>query len=243
MTAPDARRRASVAALTCAVALAAFAALAALVTASGRPAFDTDLVERAVAARSQALTDAMLWLAWATSGYGVAVVAVAVCAYLLWRRRIGDAIVVGAAAAGAGILTAAVKEAFREPRPSVAEPLGPASGFSFPSGHALSTMALLAALVYVAGPGRLRVAIAVVGGLIVAAVGVSRAVLSAHYPTDVLAGWALAIAWVAAVVAVDALVRGRREPQAAPPERRRSAGTPPARPVSGPGQRSARTPE
>lgn len=83
--------------------------------------------------------------------------------------------------------------------------LAPASGFSFPSGHttesaaaALTALALCWPLVH--GYRRRLAATAV--GLWAVSVGVSRVVLVVHWPTDVLAGWLLAIAVVAAAQAV-----------------------------------------
>lgn len=72
--------------------------------------------------------------------------------------------------------------------------------FSFPSGHATSSMAFAAALVVVAWPSRrLRWPVVAAGALFVTGVGVSRVAFAVHYPSDVLGGWTLAIAAVCAV--------------------------------------------
>ena len=64
---------------------------------------------------------------------------------------------------------------------------------SFPSGHASNTMALLTALAIVRPPGRRWTILALAGLVFVVLVGVSRVTLGFHYPTDVLAGWFLAV--------------------------------------------------
>lgn len=74
--------------------------------------------------------------------------------------------------------------------------------FSFPSGHATSSMAVAAAVVVLAWPTRMRVPALVVGAVFVAGVGLSRVAFAVHYPTDVLAGWLLSLAVVAAAAAV-----------------------------------------
>ena len=95
-----------------------------------------------------------------------------------------------------GYVTDAAKGIANRPRPPGALV---ASGLSsFPSGHALDVMAAVLALLTVsAGLFRhsVRVLTIVAGALIVLVVGLSRVVLNVHYPSDVLAGWALGYLW------------------------------------------------
>lgn len=78
------------------------------------------------------------------------------------------------------------------PRPEETEALAHASGFSFPSGHAATAIAVYAVLALVAAKsltGLPRFAVAGVGALAVVAIGASRVCLGVHYPSDVVAGW------------------------------------------------------
>jgi hypothetical protein len=56
-----------------------------------------------------------------------------------------------------------------------------------------------AALVALTWQSRWRLPVLIAGALVMAIVGFSRLVLGAHYPSDVLGGWAFAFAWVGSV--------------------------------------------
>ncbi|MEO3772270.1 phosphatase PAP2 family protein [Micromonospora sp. B9E7] len=90
-------------------------------------------------------------------------------------------------------------------RPELLEPVARAAGYSFPSGHALNaTLAagvLLLVLLPYAGPGAARVALWVAAVLLTVLTGLSRVALGVHFTSDVLGGWLLGVAVVAATTA------------------------------------------
>jgi membrane-associated phospholipid phosphatase len=91
-----------------------------------------------------------------------------------------------------GLVTEVAKRIAGRPRPATA--MTDALSSSFPSGHALGVMVGVLALLTVAWPfigHRLRIALAVLGGALIFAVGFSRVLLNVHHPSDVVAGWAL----------------------------------------------------
>jgi membrane-associated phospholipid phosphatase len=98
-------------------------------------------------------------------------------------------------------------------------PRGPALGF--PSGHATAIAAFAVATIYLVGRsslGRgLRVGVAVASVALTLAVGLSRMVLDAHWPLDVVAGFALGAAGAAAAAWWDAShpPRERNDPREA----------------------------
>ncbi|SDM33459.1 undecaprenyl-diphosphatase [Oryzisolibacter propanilivorax] len=106
-----------------------------------------------------------------------------------------------AATGGAGLWTRALKAEVARPRP--ADAWVTEASHSFPSGHSAGTLAFCAALAWLLWP-RLRrawrwpAALALVG--LALAVGVSRVLLRVHHASDVLAGWLLALAWLACVL-------------------------------------------
>lgn len=71
--------------------------------------------------------------------------------------------------------------------------------FSFPSGHAMSSMAFIAALVILTWGSRWCGWILAFGGGFVVAIGWTRLYLGVHYPSDVVAGWMVSIAWAVGV--------------------------------------------
>jgi membrane protein DedA with SNARE-associated domain/membrane-associated phospholipid phosphatase len=77
--------------------------------------------------------------------------------------------------------------------------------FSFPSGHATSSMVIYGFLAFLLSrkqPLNVRVAIMAITGVVVALIGFSRVYLGAHWLSDVLAGFALGLAWIALLAMV-----------------------------------------
>jgi undecaprenyl-diphosphatase len=105
---------------------------------------------------------------------------------------------------GSALINLLVKTAVHRARPVLPDPVAHAHGLSFPSGHAQGIVVacgvlLLVFLPVVRGPWR-RVAVGV-AVVMVSAIGVARIALGVHYVSDVLAGYVLGAAWVAAMTA------------------------------------------
>ena len=138
---------------------------------------------------------------------GVAVVAVAL---LWWRARAHKAAVfLAAGLGGAMLLNVLFKLTFARVRPTLFTHLTPAPGYSFPSGHAMGSAAFFLALYLLVARlyPRWRWVAGVGGVLCTLGIGLSRLALQVHYPSDVLAGWALSAAWVLGVNLIYARTR------------------------------------
>ena len=117
---------------------------------------------------------------------------------LVLRDRLG-ALQLLAASAGAGILTLLTKNNIERIRPEEAQRLIIVSGFSYPSGHSVSTSALYLTIAIIAGRyiqhSGARAAIFLAVSVVLFMVGASRVYLGVHYATDVVSGISLGAAW------------------------------------------------
>jgi undecaprenyl-diphosphatase len=116
----------------------------------------------------------------------------------LWRRGVRRlaAWAVTTAAIG-GVLGVLLKLLVERSRPAFPEPVATASGYSFPSGHALNSMLCAGILLLVFLPvlrGARRVVAFAAAGALVLFTGYDRIALGVHYVSDVLAGWVVALA-------------------------------------------------
>lgn len=120
--------------------------------------------------------------------------------------------------AGGFAWSAGLKAHYARERPSVVPHLAEVRSMSFPSGHAVTAsvtyLALGALLAQRAGRRREQAGWIVAALTLVFSIGVSRVFLGVHYPTDVLAGWILGLAWALACWLATNRV-GRRRPRAA----------------------------
>lgn len=123
----------------------------------------------------------------------------------VWRRgHVRLAIFLLVTTLGGGLLDTVVKEVVGRARPSLVDPVATAHGKSFPSGHAMSSTVVYGALLMVFLPvmGRRSRPVVVAGAVVlVLAIGFSRLALGVHFITDVLGGYVLGLAWLAASTA------------------------------------------
>ncbi|WP_035984974.1 phosphatase PAP2 family protein [Leptolyngbya sp. KIOST-1] len=119
---------------------------------------------------------------------------------LLWQRRQWRSLAYFLTTlVGTAILNLTAKLLLRRVRPSLWESPAPEYDFSFPSGHAMASMAFVAALVILLWGSRWNWVVVGLGSLFVLVIGWTRLYLGVHYPSDIIAGWLASIAWAVGV--------------------------------------------
>ena len=116
--------------------------------------------------------------------------------YLLRRSGKTQAAFWILAVGGAALLNVFAKHVFSRVRPDLWVSLRPEITFSFPSGHAMQSMAVVVAVVILTWHSRWRWPMLLLGTCFVFLIGVSRIYLGVHFPSDILAGWTASLSWV-----------------------------------------------
>ena len=162
-------------------------------------------------------------LAWIThlGDDGVLIaLAVLVTGVLAWRRHGLLAGLWVFTLLGNGLLIRILKDLFRRTRPVHDHGFAIESGYSFPSGHAAGSLAfygMLAYLLLVLLPSRWHRRVIVTALLVIIVIGSSRIVLQVHFLSDVFAGYALALGWLALCIGAAEWLRTARRRAAAEP--------------------------
>lgn len=129
------------------------------------------------------------------------------------RGRLKAAVWAGLCALTYGLLNSAAKWLLGRPRPVGADPVLTFQESSFPSGHsggAMTVAIVIACVVGMSLHGLARVAVMVLAFALPAVVGFTRIALGVHYPTDVLAGFALSVTWTMLLAVLVGQVSQRR---------------------------------
>ena len=119
------------------------------------------------------------------------------------------------AVAGNGLLNQILKQAFGRPRPSHPDGLVLEHGFGFPSGHSSGSVVAYGMLAYLSLrllPVRWHLPTLVLAVTLAFTVGASRMFLRVHFASDVIAGFASGVAWLAVCVTTIELLRWCRQP-------------------------------
>jgi undecaprenyl-diphosphatase len=131
--------------------------------------------------------------------WGVYPITAAIAVVLLFRRRWRSLAYLLTTFLGSIVINRTAKLLLHRVRPHLWESLSPELDHAFPSGHAMMSMTLVAALVILTWGTCWCWSVLVVGSLFVLAIGWTRLYLGVHFPSDILAGWMVSVAWAVGV--------------------------------------------
>jgi membrane-associated phospholipid phosphatase len=171
--------------------------------------FDEPLLLAANAKASPGMDRFMLLGSRLGYEYGVVPVDVLLVLGLLAARRLRPGLFAAVAVAGSALLNLAGKAVFQRERPDLWLSIAPEYNYSFPSGHAMGSATLAVTVLLLVWHTRWRWPAALLGLGFMLWVASSRVYLGVHWPSDIIAGWAAAIAWVVAVYLIVQPRRGR----------------------------------
>ncbi|HWJ21027.1 MAG TPA: phosphatase PAP2 family protein [Gemmatimonadaceae bacterium] len=194
------------------VGTAAFAWMAAHVRAGTTQAFDDSVLRWMAGHQSPDIEAAALEVTFLGTGLVVLVIVGVAATFLYLTSHKYSAALLLASTGGGIILNNVLKFGFGRPRPQLFAWGTHVVSSSFPSGHAMSAAVVYGTVAYLAA--RLqerrwaRAITLCVAAVFIALISMSRLYLGVHYPSDVIAGVFIGLAWAAfCMVTLEALQR------------------------------------
>ncbi len=205
----DGRARLAIAAAL----LAAFAAIAHALPATGGMRADVTVANWMLAHVTERGAVVATWVSWLGDTALSGLLATAVVLLFLHRYP-ASAVTVALTTIGGMLLVTWLKPIFHRPRPDYAVELLAGSSWSFPSGHSMASIVGYGIVAYFRiglerRRWRRRVIFATVC-LMILLVGYSRLYLGVHYFSDVIGGFVAGALWLLACIEVHRLVAAHR---------------------------------
>lgn len=193
---------------------AAFVLIAVLVGANLTSAVDLAIIDVLQSLETDGWTGFAQAVSAIVSGIPLAVIIVIVVLLLILRgRRWGELALFLAALAGSQVLNLLLKPLFGRERPDLHR-LIEEDGFGFPSGNAMSAMALFGILIFLLWrhiPSKAgRIVLVIVGACFILIAGASRVYMGVHYPSDIAAGYMASGFWLSCCLYVYLALRNRK---------------------------------
>lgn len=120
------------------------------------------------------------------------------CLIFIKNRRIGSSIAVNLASVG--LISHIIKEIVQRQRPPIELRMVEESSFSFPSGHAMASMAFYGLIMYFINKNtkskKIKNISCMILSILIFLIGISRIYLGVHYASDVLAGFMLSAVYL-----------------------------------------------
>jgi undecaprenyl-diphosphatase len=184
----------------------AFSELAERVRKGSTQPFDDAIMRWIGAHQTTGMQSVMLEVTALGTGTVVGMIVLIAGMFLWLNHHRHSAVLLIVATLGGMVLDNLLKIGFNRPRPQIFEWGTHAVSSSFPSGHAMSSVIVYGTVAYLAA--RLqrnvhsRVLTFVLAALLIMIISISRVYLGVHYPSDILAGLLIGVAWAGFCMAV-----------------------------------------
>lgn len=193
--------------------LVLFVLLAILMVMGNLQWFDDPIREWVYSIRNPALTEVLKVITYMGNWQTITLLCIVLLLFRKTRLRYG--VPVSAGAIFVTIFNRIIKLIFKRPRPEESLHLIEEGGYSFTSGHSITSMVVFGLLIYLV---RKYVKNRKAANILTAAlavpwifIGLSRIYMGVHFPSDVLAGWALGAAVLVGIIVIVEKCDARRK--------------------------------
>ena len=193
--------------------LVLFVLLAILMVTGNLQWFDDPIREWVYSIRNPALTEVLKVITYMGNWQTITLLCIVLLLFRKTRLRYG--MPVSAGAIFVTIFNRIIKLIFKRPRPEESLHLIEEGGYSFTSGHSITSMVVFGLLIYLV---RKYVRNRKAANILTAAlavpwifIGLSRIYMGVHFPSDVLAGWALGAAVLVGIIVIVEKCDARRK--------------------------------
>lgn len=186
------------------VSLIGFSFMAFIISRHNILAFDHTIISFVQGLETPSLTAIMKWFTFIGSGDSIMVIALIVMffLYIVLHHR-SELVFFIIVVMGAGFLNGILKDYFHRARPDLHR-LIEIGGYSFPSGHAMSAMAVYGALAFLLwrhiSTRFGRSLLIIFSAMMIFMIGISRVYLGVHYPSDIIGGYFASGFWLATAI-------------------------------------------
>lgn len=132
----------------------------------------------------------------------IPIIAVILIGFFIWTKEAYNGLYLFLTLGGTFLVNTALKLYYQRTRPELWELLVEEQSFSFPSGHAMISMALALSLIVLVFHSYWRWPAILLGLAYILAIGYSRLYLGVHYPSDIVGGWVASTVWVGLVTRI-----------------------------------------